>query len=88
MVVGPLVEGEPAVLGDPSPSPSEALKSVAGADAASEPVVVIDAVAAEAIAKMAVISALGAACSGSTLLAPDPLALFPELPFLVRPAMP
>ena len=45
------VEGEPAVLGVPSPFPSEAPKSAAGADAAFEPAVVAVAVAAEVIVR-------------------------------------
>ena len=45
------VEGELAVLRDPSPFPSEAPRSAVEADAASEPVVTVVAVAAEIITK-------------------------------------
>ena len=53
MAVGPLVgvEGEPAVLEALSPFPSEDPRSVAEADAASEPVVAVVVVAATVIAK-------------------------------------
>ena len=49
--LGVEAEGKPTELEDPSPFPSEAPKSVAGANAAFEPIIAVVAVAAEVITK-------------------------------------